>query len=194
MMKKNNIRVLAGPAPSASGTAQPFWNIAQNTEDDAEITIYGEIVTHRPTNWLTGEPEDDFSQVRRVSWTISTRSRTPKTSPSGSTQSEATYTLLSELPTDSRNWQATLWQLSTELQPALPLSLPWDATPSERILAAYSWCMKLLQLYAVPIITRHSWKRTKDCRRQMLRLPKCTTQRPSSALIKYAALWRRSPG
>ena len=58
MMKKNNIRVLAGPAPSASGTAQPFWNIAQNTEDDAEITIYGEIVTHRPTNWLTGEPED----------------------------------------------------------------------------------------------------------------------------------------
>ena len=50
MMKKNNIRVLAGPAPSASGTAQPFWNIAQNTEDDAEITIYGEIVTHRPTN------------------------------------------------------------------------------------------------------------------------------------------------
>ncbi len=60
-MMKNDIRVLAGPAPSASRTAQPFWNIAQNTEDDAEITIYGEIVTHRPTNWLTGEPEDKFT-------------------------------------------------------------------------------------------------------------------------------------
>lgn len=33
-----------------------FWNIAKESEEDAEITIYGEIVSRRPTDWWTGEP------------------------------------------------------------------------------------------------------------------------------------------
>ena len=55
-MKQNSIKILAGPAPSGQ-TAPRFWNVISN-DGDAEITIYGEIVSHRPTNWFTGEPED----------------------------------------------------------------------------------------------------------------------------------------
>ena len=56
-MQHKDMRIIAGPAAQAA-TAPRFWNIAQDSEDDAEITIYGEIVSHRPTNWFTGEPED----------------------------------------------------------------------------------------------------------------------------------------
>ena len=52
--KKNSITM--GPAAPA-GTAPRFWNVTQ-ADDDAEITIYGEILTRRPTNWFTGEPEE----------------------------------------------------------------------------------------------------------------------------------------
>lgn len=47
--------IVMGPS-EAVATVPRFWNMTQ-TEDDAEITIYGEILTRRPTNWLTGEPE-----------------------------------------------------------------------------------------------------------------------------------------
>ncbi|MCI5996108.1 MAG: Clp protease ClpP [Blautia sp.] len=55
-MKHKTIRILTGPAPSAQDIPH-FWNVAKN-DDSAEITIYGEIVSHRPNNWITGEPED----------------------------------------------------------------------------------------------------------------------------------------
>lgn len=35
-----------------------FWNIASVGEDSAEITLYGEIVTRRPYNWLIDAPDD----------------------------------------------------------------------------------------------------------------------------------------
>jgi ATP-dependent protease ClpP protease subunit len=35
-----------------------FWNIASVGEDSAEITLYGEIVTRRPYNWIIDAPDD----------------------------------------------------------------------------------------------------------------------------------------
>jgi ATP-dependent protease ClpP protease subunit len=35
-----------------------FWNIASIGEDSAEITLYGEIVTRRPYNWIIDAPDD----------------------------------------------------------------------------------------------------------------------------------------
>ena len=55
-MHRNKESISMGPS-TAAVTAQRFWNMTQ-TEDDAEITIYGEIVTRRPTNWFTGKPEE----------------------------------------------------------------------------------------------------------------------------------------
>lgn len=49
----NNLKITMGPQ---AATAR-FWNVVQE-EDEAEITIYGEIVQQRPTNWWTGEPEE----------------------------------------------------------------------------------------------------------------------------------------
>lgn len=58
MRISNNLRVLAGPAPAvAAGTAPKFWSMADVGEDEAEITMYGEIVDRRPVDWWTGEPE-----------------------------------------------------------------------------------------------------------------------------------------
>lgn len=55
-MHRNKESISMGPS-TAAATAPRFWNMTQ-TEDDAEITIYGEILTRRPTNWFTGEPEE----------------------------------------------------------------------------------------------------------------------------------------
>ncbi|MDR1299277.1 MAG: Clp protease ClpP [Oscillospiraceae bacterium] len=35
-----------------------FWNIASVGEDSAELTLYGEIVTRRPYNWIIDAPDD----------------------------------------------------------------------------------------------------------------------------------------
>jgi ATP-dependent protease ClpP protease subunit len=35
-----------------------FWNIANIGEDSAELTLYGEIVTRRPYNWILDAPDD----------------------------------------------------------------------------------------------------------------------------------------
>lgn len=53
--KLNNLRILAGPA---EGTAPKFWNIASESDDDTEVTIYGEILSRRPVNFWTGESEE----------------------------------------------------------------------------------------------------------------------------------------
>lgn len=55
-MRTNRTPITMGPA--APATVPRFWNVAQKSDDFAEITIYGEIVTRRPTDWLTGEPID----------------------------------------------------------------------------------------------------------------------------------------
>lgn len=57
-MHKNDINnIHMGSADAAINTTR-FWNIVQESEEEAEITIYGEIVARRPTDWWTGEPLD----------------------------------------------------------------------------------------------------------------------------------------
>lgn len=57
-MKKQTIplRVINGPAALPDQTAPKFWNIVELNDDEAEITMYGEVVSQRPTDWWTGEP------------------------------------------------------------------------------------------------------------------------------------------
>ena len=35
-----------------------FWNVVEINDQEAEITMYGEVVSRRPTDWWTGEPVD----------------------------------------------------------------------------------------------------------------------------------------
>ena len=48
-------RLQMGPMPS--GNAAKFWNVAAVSEDEGEITLYGDVMSQQPTNWWTGEPE-----------------------------------------------------------------------------------------------------------------------------------------
>lgn len=55
--KHQQLRVLNGPAAApAVDPAPKFWNVATITDDEAELNIYGEIVSRRPVDWWTGEP------------------------------------------------------------------------------------------------------------------------------------------
>jgi ATP-dependent protease ClpP protease subunit len=55
----NRRRVINGPAAEpAADPAPKFWNIVTADDtDEAEITMYGPIVSRRPIDWWTGEPE-----------------------------------------------------------------------------------------------------------------------------------------
>lgn len=57
-MKNTLLRVNNGvlPAPTASIMPTKFWSIAEG-DNEAEITMYGEIVDHHPIDWWTGKPE-----------------------------------------------------------------------------------------------------------------------------------------
>lgn len=57
-MKKQTppLRVLNGPTAMPEPTAAKFWNIVEVNDEEAEITMYGEVVSQRPTDWWTGEP------------------------------------------------------------------------------------------------------------------------------------------
>lgn len=58
---KQNSRPRMGPAsaPAAAptATATKFWNVATVGDDEAEITLYGDVMSRQPTDWWTGEPE-----------------------------------------------------------------------------------------------------------------------------------------
>ena len=46
-----------GPAADAAATVTKFWNVASVSEDEGEITLYGDVMSQRPIDWWTGEPE-----------------------------------------------------------------------------------------------------------------------------------------
>lgn len=53
----NKYRLLAGPAASPPTAEVPrFWNIASVSDDEGEITLYGDVVSRQPVDWWTGEP------------------------------------------------------------------------------------------------------------------------------------------
>ena len=53
-MKKHNFRM--GPAVAQQTAATPkFWNMASVSDDEGEITLYGDVVSRQPVDWWTGE-------------------------------------------------------------------------------------------------------------------------------------------
>ena len=54
MGKRKALRMING-APASPTTAPKFWNIASVSDDEGEITLYGEVVSSQPTDWWTGE-------------------------------------------------------------------------------------------------------------------------------------------
>lgn len=44
------------PAPQAA-SATKFWNMASISDDEGEITLYGDVMSQQPVDWWTGEPE-----------------------------------------------------------------------------------------------------------------------------------------
>lgn len=51
-----NIRM--GPAAAQKAATTPkFWNVASVSEDEGEITLYGDVMSQQPIDWWTGEPE-----------------------------------------------------------------------------------------------------------------------------------------
>ena len=56
-MKTYSFRM--GPAPTVApqaAAAPRFWNMASVSDDEGEITLYGDVMSHQPTDWWTGEP------------------------------------------------------------------------------------------------------------------------------------------
>ena len=82
-MQKQTIplRVLNGPAAPPAGAAQKFWNIVDVSDEEAEITMYGEVVSQRPTDWWTGEPVEGLYITPEAFSRIWLRSRTRQKSP-----------------------------------------------------------------------------------------------------------------
>ena len=54
-----NLKLRMGPAtaPAATPKATKFWNMASVSEDEGEITLYGDVMSQQPVDWWTGEPE-----------------------------------------------------------------------------------------------------------------------------------------
>ena len=54
---KHNFRM--GPAPAVAqqtAAAPKFWNVTSVSDDEGEITLYGDVVSQQPVDWWTGEP------------------------------------------------------------------------------------------------------------------------------------------
>lgn len=55
-MKTHSFRM--GPAVTQKPAAAPkFWNMASVSDDEGEITLYGDVMSQQPVDWWTGEPE-----------------------------------------------------------------------------------------------------------------------------------------
>ena len=58
MKAANKGRLLLGPATAHQTAAAPkFWNMASVSDDEGEITLYGDVCSQQPVDWWTGEPE-----------------------------------------------------------------------------------------------------------------------------------------
>lgn len=49
-------RIINGPENNTGNEAPKFWNVVEVNDSEAEITMYGEVMTKRPVDWWTGEP------------------------------------------------------------------------------------------------------------------------------------------
>ncbi|MBO5968610.1 MAG: Clp protease ClpP [Clostridia bacterium] len=56
-MAKFNYFMGPAAAPAQPVAAAPkFWNVASVSDDEGEITLYGDVLSERPYDWWTGEP------------------------------------------------------------------------------------------------------------------------------------------
>lgn len=55
-MRKNKNPALMAGTPQTGAKFQKFWNMASVSEDEGEITLYGDVMSQRPIDWWTGEP------------------------------------------------------------------------------------------------------------------------------------------
>lgn len=55
-MKKVNFQMGPAVAPPTAATPK-FWNMASVSDDEGEITLYGDVLSQQPVDWWTGEPE-----------------------------------------------------------------------------------------------------------------------------------------
>ena len=57
-MKTHSFRMGPAPAVARQAAAVPkFWNMASVSDDEGEITLYGDVMSQQPVDWWTGEPE-----------------------------------------------------------------------------------------------------------------------------------------
>lgn len=57
-MKTHSFRMGTAPAVARQTAATPkFWNMASVSDDEGEITLYGDVLSQQPVDWWTGEPE-----------------------------------------------------------------------------------------------------------------------------------------
>ena len=51
-------KYLMGPAMAQEPATVPkFWNVASVSDDEGEITLYGDVMSKQPVDWWTGEPK-----------------------------------------------------------------------------------------------------------------------------------------
>lgn len=57
------LKIMNGPVviPGQATTIPKFWNIVDVSDKEAEIVLYGEIISKRRIDWWTGEPIDELS-------------------------------------------------------------------------------------------------------------------------------------
>lgn len=55
MGKRKKPQLINGPTLGTQTTVPKFWNIASVSDDEGEITLYGEVVSSQPIDWWTGE-------------------------------------------------------------------------------------------------------------------------------------------
>lgn len=53
-MKTKRMRILNGAIPTGKSETKP-WNIVSLSDDEGEITLYGEVCAEHPVDWWTGE-------------------------------------------------------------------------------------------------------------------------------------------
>ena len=54
-MKKHSF-LMGTAAPPPAAAVPKFWNVVSVSDDEGEITLYGDVVSEQPYDWWTGEP------------------------------------------------------------------------------------------------------------------------------------------
>lgn len=74
-MRKRFDLLMGSAARQPTAAATKFWNMTETGADEAEITLYGDVMAQQPYDWWTGEPEpglyitpegfmDDLAKIR----------------------------------------------------------------------------------------------------------------------------------